>query len=207
MEILKKPFGIYETNCYIIKDTINNATKEWIIDPGMGAHEWVMQECKNVQAILLTHGHFDHIFDVAKIKQSLPDLPIYCPKQDSFMLESDCFNTGITPCAPDILIDNNKTHQTLCIGGLDFTFYHLPGHTPGCSIIMLNDIIFSGDFVFRRSIGRFDFPYSNAKDMKESLQRFREIKTSEDMTIYPGHGESTTLFSEQENVKLWIQRI
>ncbi|MCE3038199.1 MBL fold metallo-hydrolase [Helicobacter anatolicus] len=203
MEILKQSFGIYETNCYIIKKD----GKEWGIDPGVGALEWIEKECKNLQGILLTHGHFDHIFDVAKLKKKFPDVLVYCPMLDAFMLESDCFNTGITPCTPDVLIPCCKDEQEVEVHGLKFYFNHLPGHTPGCSIIMLEDCIFSGDFVFRRSIGRYDFPYSSATDMKESLQRFREIESQKDKIIYPGHGENTLLFAEQENVKFWLQRM
>ncbi|CBG39815.1 MBL fold metallo-hydrolase [Helicobacter mustelae] len=207
MKILKHPFGDYGTNCYILCENIDGKDAQWIIDPGMGAFEWVMQECKNPQAILLTHGHFDHIFDVAKIKQALPEIPIYCPEKDCFMLEEDFFDVGITPCKADKPILNYKSSITINIQGLDFIFHHLPGHTPGCSIIEYKDHIFSGDFVFRRSIGRFDFPYSSPKDMKESLQRFRELPKSVNKIIHPGHGADTELFSEQENVASWIQRI
>ena len=203
MQIQSRPFGIYETNCYII----SHEGKQWAIDTGMGSHDWVLEHCPNLRAILLTHGHFDHIFDVARIKSSLPHVPIYCPKEDCFMLESDCFDTGITPCKADVEITNFKSSQKLNIAGLELTYHHLPGHTPGCSIIELEDCIFSGDFVFRRSIGRFDFPYSDKEDMRESLQRFRDLPRAKDKIIYAGHGESTWLFEEQENVKLWIQRM
>lgn len=203
MFIQSKPFGPYATNCYII----TNEAKQWVVDPGMGAFDWVMQECQNLQAILLTHGHFDHIFDVAKIKQALPNISIFCPKEDCFMLESDCFDTGIIPCKADIQIQNFKSHQKIDACGLEVIYHHFPGHTPGCSMIELEDCIFSGDFIFKRSIGRFDFPYSSPEDMKESLQRFRAIKFQKNKQLYTGHGESTWVFEEQKNVKVWIERI
>lgn len=203
MLIESKAFGTYETNCYII----HHDNKQWIIDPGMGAFDWILKKCPNPQAILLTHGHFDHIFDVAPLKKYFSQLQIFCPKEDAFMLENDCFETGITPTHADIEIVGNKSFKELNIFGLDVIYHHFPGHTPGCSIIELDECIFSGDFIFRRSIGRFDFPYSNTLDMKESLERFRALKRDKNKIIYPGHGESTSLFAEQENVRFWIQRI
>ncbi len=203
MEILKRPFGIYQTNCYILQ----NQEGEILIDPGAGASEWIAQICRNPIAILITHGHYDHIFDLAKLKSLYPALPIYCPKEDHFMLESDCFNTGLTPCRADFLIPCEKKEYTLKLPSQTFRFYHLPGHTPGCSIIETQGHIFSGDFVFKRSIGRYDFPYSSPKDMKESLLRFHHLDFGSDLLIHPGHGEDTTLRAEQSNVLLWIERI
>ncbi|PAF41891.1 MBL fold metallo-hydrolase [Helicobacter sp. 11S03491-1] len=203
MELLIKAFGAPQTNCYILKNTRG----ELIIDPGIGATQWVLENTKNPLAILVTHGHYDHIWSLADLKSSLSNIPIYCPKEDAFMLESDCFQTGLNPCIPNHLIECKKSSKTFSIHDFEITYWHFPGHTPGCSMIEIDSAIFSGDFIFHRSIGRYDFPYSNPKDMKDSLMRFQQIPINVDKIIYPGHGEKTSLLQEQRNVGFWIQKI
>ncbi|PAF44233.1 MBL fold metallo-hydrolase [Helicobacter sp. 11S02596-1] len=203
MELLLKAFGPPQTNCYLLK----TPTGDYIIDPGIGASQWVLEHSKQPLAILITHGHYDHIWSVAALKSALPNVPVYSPKEDAFMLHSDCFGTGLEPCNADFLIAGQKGKTTLKIGDLDVSYWHFPGHTPGCSMIEINDMIFSGDFIFYRSIGRYDFPYSNPADMKESLLRFQKLPSATNKTIYPGHGEKTFLFDEQANASLWAQRI
>ena len=225
---LCRAFGEYETNCYIVQ----TPQGEFIIDPGMGSAQWVLESSPNPLAILLTHGHFDHIFDVAKIKQARPEIPLYCPRDDGFMLESDCFGTGLMPyqfSANDVLVSCDKGRSEFVLGGVEVSYLHFPGHTPGCSVVCLSQrdsardgigriqkfSMYSGDFVFKRSIGRYDFPYSSAADMRESLQRFGTLGAQElgglgdegDIEIFPGHGESTYLSYEQSNVALWLPRI
>lgn len=199
--VLKKPFGNYGTNCYILK----LEKGEVIIDPGMGASSWVLDEVKNPLAIMLTHGHYDHIWDVHILQKELKDTPIYCPLEDEFMLSSDCFSLGLTPCKADFYIEGNKSEYKVEVGGATFSFFHFPGHTPGCSIIKVNNHIFSGDFIFKRNIGRFDFPYSNQDDMIDSLKRF--IDYNFNALIHPGHGEDTDALSESANVNTWVKRL
>ncbi len=199
---LVQPFGVYETNCYIVQ----TPQGELIIDPGMGSARWILESTQNPLAILITHGHFDHIFDVAILKENLKDVPIYCPKDDSFMCESDCFDTGLTPFVPDVLVACNRSREDFVLQGIAFSYLHFPGHTPGCSIVLIGDRIYSGDFIFKRSIGRYDFPYSSQQDMKDSLLRFQNLEV-ENLEIFPGHGASTYLAYEQNNVGLWISRL
>ena len=189
--------GAYQTNCYIV--TIDN--KDFIIDPGMGATQWVLDNVTNPVAILNTHGHFDHVWSNAEVKKTL-NIPIYCPKDDVFMLETDPLNQGTPPSHPDYIIVGD---EELNIEGVKIKFRHFPGHTPGCSIIEIEDVWFSGDFLFEQSIGRWDFPSSSAEKMADSLQRALTIK--EDYTIYPGHGMSTTLKAEQRVIPFWIDQV
>jgi glyoxylase-like metal-dependent hydrolase (beta-lactamase superfamily II) len=101
---------------------------------------------------------------------------------------------------PDVEVDDS---QELNISGVDVKFMHFPGHTPGCSIIELGGVIFSGDFVFEHSIGRCDLPHSDPEKMRDSLLRF--IQIDENRELYPGHGNKTTIFKERPNLKMWIQ--
>ena len=197
MQIIIQPMGAYQTNCYIA--TIDGT--DFIIDPGMGATQWVLDNVTNPVAILNTHGHFDHVWSNAEVKEKLK-LPIYCPKGDVFMLTDDPLNQGTPPSDPEVI---SVGDEELEIEGVMIKFRHFPGPTPGCSIIEIEDVWFSGDFLFEQSIGRWDFPSSSGEQMADSLQRALTIK--EDYTIYPGHGMSTTLKAEQRVIPFWIDQV
>jgi glyoxylase-like metal-dependent hydrolase (beta-lactamase superfamily II) len=197
MEIKIQPMGSYQTNCYII--TIDN--KELIVDPGIGATEWVLNNTKNPIAILNTHGHFDHVWSNASIKEKLK-IPIYVPKGDAFMLTDDPFSQGTPKSLPDVLVDGD---EELDINGVKIKYRHFAGHTPGNSILEIEDIWLSGDFLFQQSIGRWDFPYSSGEEMVKSLEK--AMKIEKDFTVYPGHGMSTTLKQEQRGMPMWINYV
>ena len=197
MQILSRPMGPYQTNCYLA--TVDGKTL--IIDPGVGATDWVMKQAKNPVAILNTHGHFDHVWSNAELKERLK-IPIICPEKDAFMLASDPLGQGMRPSTPDRTVSGD---ETLTIEGISVRFRHYPGHTPGCSVIEIGDTWFSGDFLFRDSIGRWDFPYSSAEEMARSLQKALEIQG--DFRILPGHGPETTLSREKRNIPFWIEEV
>jgi len=197
MQIKIQPMGAYQTNCYIA--TVDG--KDFIIDPGMGATQWVLDNVTNPVAILNTHGQFDQVWSNAEVQEKLR-LPIYCPKGDVFMLTDDPLNQGTPPSEPDFIIVGD---EELNIEGVKIKFRHFPGHTPGCSIIEIKDVWFSGDFLFEQSIGRWDFPSSSGEDMVKSLEKALTIEG--DYTIYPGHGMSTTLKAEQRVIPFWIEQV
>ncbi|EAJ9403869.1 MBL fold metallo-hydrolase [Campylobacter jejuni] len=196
MQIIKQACGVYETNCYILF----TPKGEFIIDPGTDALLFIKQHVKNPLAILNTHGHYDHIWDNSKVKKEY-NIPIYIHKNDAFMLHDD-FNQGYDSSDADFLVDNE---DILNICGVDFKFHFLPGHTPGCTMIEIvgKNIMFSGDFLFYRSIGRWDFPYSDANLMKQSLEKVMTYK--EDFKLLPGHGQETTLKEEQVHLPSWLR--
>lgn len=197
MNIIFKPMGQYQTNCYIVKTDSGDI----IIDPGVGATEWVMQNVVMPIAILNTHGHYDHVWSNAELKEKL-NIPIYCPKDDEFMLRLNQFDVDLPPSSADFLVEPNYEFD---LNNTRIIFHYFPGHTPGCSMIEIGDVYFSGDFIFKDSIGRTDFPYSNPKAMALSLQRFAKVKDNK--IIYPGHGESTTVAHEQKNIPHWLNLI
>jgi len=197
INIKSRAMGDYQTNCYIV--TVDN--KDLIIDAGIGATQWVLDNVQNPIAILNTHGHFDHVWSNKELKEKL-NIPIYVNKLDAFMLENDPFSKGTPSSKADILIDGDTT---LDINGISVKYRHFAGHTPGNSIIEIGDVWFCGDFLFERSIGRWDFPYSNAQDMVNSLLKAQKIK--EDFTLYTGHGSPTTLRDEQRYMDFWIREV
>ncbi|MBE0513810.1 MBL fold metallo-hydrolase [Sulfurimonas sp.] len=197
MKIKVKAMGEYQTNCYIV--TVEEM--DFIIDPGIGATEWVMQNVTNPVAILNTHGHFDHVWSNAELQERLK-VPLYTPKEDVMLLLGSSWSPDLPPSKPDVEVEPN---QEFDFNGVKVKFRHFPGHTPGCSTIEINDAMFSGDFIFERSIGRTDFPYSSPQQMRESLEEFKKI--SYDKTIYPGHGNTTTIKQEQQYSDYWIANL
>lgn len=196
MEIQKIICGAYRENCYIAK-TKNGYV---VIDPGDGAYNMIKSLGLNVLAVLNTHGHSDHIWD----NYYFSDVPLYIHEQDAFMLNKDVFKEGLKKSTPTQLTQDK---QSIEIDGYKFVFHHFPGHTPGCCMIEVDgeNVAFSGDFLFYGSIGRYDFPYSNAKDMKESLLKVSTWQN--DLTLLPGHGDQTTLKQEQQNLGFWLKRM
>ncbi|MDE5591947.1 MAG: MBL fold metallo-hydrolase [Helicobacter sp.] len=223
-EVLRMAFGEYQTNCYLVIDKQNG--ESLIVDPGINAEGWVLDHVRKPLAILNTHGHFDHTWSNAALKNHFADASLLCPFEDVFMLHEDDFGTGVPPSFPDILVGakegecvvrrvsdvtNLGRSNKYNFGGFCLEFICYPGHTPGCSVIVLEHrdyaekIMFSGDFIFHRSIGRTDFPYGSSSAMKKSLESFLNFK--EDMLMLPGHGESTRVLAEKENIPYWIQRL
>ena len=194
MQIKVQPMGEYQTNCYIA--TIDG--KDFIIDPGVDATEWVIDNVTNPVAILNTHGHFDHVWSNAELQEKLK-VKLYTPKGDVMLLSTSSWMPDLPPSIPDVEVEPN---QELDFDGVKVNFRHFPGHCPGNSTIEIGDAMFSGDFIFERSIGRTDFPYSSPDDMRASLERFKKLDY--DKTMYPGHGGTTTIKQEQEYSDYWI---
>jgi glyoxylase-like metal-dependent hydrolase (beta-lactamase superfamily II) len=197
MEIKYQPMGATQTNCYIV--TIDN--KDLIIDPGMMATQWVKRNITNPVAILNTHGHFDHIWSNAELQEEL-NIPLYIQKDDAFMLQKCPLGQNVPTSTADYLVEGD---EKLNIQGIEIQYRKFPGHTPGNSIIEINDVWFSGDFLFQQSIGRWDFPFSSGEEMVNSLEK--AMKIANNFTIYPGHGMSTTLKQEQKIMSYWIQNV
>ena len=195
MQILKKAFGEYVTNCYILK----GEQGDLVIDPGQGSFDWVMQNTGKIAAVLNTHGHFDHVYDDAKLQRA--GAKIYIHEDDAFMLRADPFETMPEPIEADVLVKGQE--QSFEIAGFNVKFSLFAGHTPGSCMIEVDGVIFSGDVIFKGSIGRWDFPFSSGEQMRESLHKILQIKG--DFTLYPGHGPNTSLAAERQNLKYFLQ--
>ncbi len=181
--------GSYATNCYIVRAT--DSSQCVVIDPGYSPEQILKFLQKNnlsLQAILLTHGHFDHVGAVRSLAADT-DCAVYLHKQElslpAMMTDGALYYTH-----------TYKEGDTLSLAGLTFRVLHTPGHTPGSVCLQAENALFSGDTLFAGSCGRVDFPGSSPKDMRQSLSRLSELQ--EDLTVYPGHAESTTLRWEQQ---------
>lgn len=200
--IQQRVLGMVSTNVYVC---MHAETKEaFIVDPADDADEIIRlvsamgaKPC----AILLTHGHFDHIGAADALRKRY-EIPVYAEEHEKELLSSPALNLSggwadsLTLTADHLL----KNGDMLNIAGFTIRVLHTPGHTPGgcCYELVGEDILFSGDTLFYMSVGRTDFPGSSGAAMRMSLHRLLE-ELSEDTQVLPGHGESTTIGYEKRN--------
>lgn len=190
--------GALFTNSYIIA----NGNECVIVDPGLSykkAYEEIKEKYE-VKAILLTHGHFDHVDGI----QYYMDLPIYIhPLDEEFLYDSNLsLYTMLRRVAPfskgdlDIrLVNDNDTFNLI---GYEFKVIHTPGHTKGSVCYYFDNHLLCGDTLFNGSCGRVDFPTGNQQHMQESLKRIMN-NFSDDFICYPGHNDVTTIGYERKN--------
>ena len=179
--------GMYQTNTYIIHE--ENSKGCCVIDPGYEA-DAILQKCEalglNVEAILLTHGHFDHVGAVRDLAADTGCRVFACAGDEQL---PPMFTGGKL-----YVTDRYEEGTILNIAGLYIRVLHTPGHTPGSVCLLVDDVIFSGDTLFAGSCGRTDIGGSWT-EIQSSLKRLSLLEG--DFTVYPGHGESTTLAAER----------
>ena len=179
--------GMYQTNTYIIHEADSKGC--CIIDPGYEA-DAILQECEalglQVEAILLTHGHFDHVGAVRDLAADTGCRVFLCEEDDAM---PPMFTGGKL-----YFTDTYGEGTILNIAGLYIRVLHTPGHTPGSVCLQCDGAMFSGDTLFAGSCGRTDIGGSWA-EIQKSLQRLASLEG--DFTVYPGHGQSTTLAAER----------
>ena len=186
MKIKTFVLGVMQTNCYIVSNDENHCM---IIDPGAQGKKVAKYLEENelvLDAILLTHGHFDHIGAVDYLYDKY-HCPIYIHHEDIEMLTNSRLNLSYLEKPFSLSAPVTPASEHMEISGFKICWFHLPGHCPGASMIYLEDenVIFSGDVLFNGSIGRFDFT---------SIEKIKTFNF--DATLYPGHGPSSTLKSE-----------
>lgn len=194
--------GMVQTNCYIIS---NPVTREAIvIDPGdrAGKIEQYLKDNDLVcKAILLTHGHFDHIMAAAELAE-LFHAGIYALEEEAELLKNPKLNESFhihRECSlvPDVLL---RDREVIELAGYRITVLHTPGHTGGgaCYYFTDQNILLSGDTLFYEDIGRSDLPTGNHRKLVESIVN-QLMVLPDDVKVYPGHGEPTTIGHEREN--------
>lgn len=201
MKVLIRPAGIYGANCYTVFS--EDTKKGIIIDPGGDVDEIIDDLNKNnisIQYIVLTHGHGDHIGGVKELKDKL-NAPVVIHKEDSDMLQDTNLNLtnimsmGTIEMIPDKTVEDG---DILEFGDLKGYIIHTPGHTKGGICILVENSLFSGDTIFKGSIGRSDFYGGDYGTLIRSIKD-KILTLSKDTIIYPGHGQSSTVEAESRS--------
>ncbi len=202
MQILTLPVGALATNCYIV--SVSDGAPAIVVDPGDDAHailRVLADHSLTLEAVLLTHGHFDHFAALDTLIDATA-CDFYISKADSLMIRDGGKNFSISFLGQDISTSALPKRTVadgdiLKLSGFDIEVMATPGHSLGSVCYRINNVLFSGDTLFQGSCGRVDGYSSSPRSMLQSLARIRKI--DENLTIYPGHGESTTLDEEKEN--------
>lgn len=202
MKIDRFVIGPVGTNCYIVR---NDDTDEcFVTDPAACPLDLVghiRREGLNVKAVLLTHGHFDHIMGLDDFLKEFP-VPVYAFSEEKPLLESAELNSSLgmfgrpyTFSGAEYVSDG----QILHIAGFEIRVIHTPGHTAGgcCYYIPAENVLISGDTLFRASVGRTDLPTGSMGDLVRSV-REKLFVLPEETKVYPGHMEETTIGYEKK---------
>ncbi len=191
--------GPLMVNCYIVHDSGECI----IVDPGGDfekIREYIDNSGINPVGIFNTHGHFDHIGAVNKLKEYY-GINFYLHESDVFIVEESASHSAffgikeIEVPKVDKYVEDNECHN---FGNVSFKVLHTPGHSPGgvCYYFESEKSVFTGDSLFELSIGRTDFPYGNMEKLVESIKN-KIFTLGDDAQVYPGHGEKTTVLKEK----------
>ena len=208
MNIITIPNGTLQANCYIV-ETEHAAV---VIDPGYMERQlssYVAENPDKIKYIMLTHRHFDHLAAANALKR-MTGAKIVINELDEGGLYSDLLSLGsmaggfynkADPDAhADIYVDEG---DTVTAADMVFKVLYTPGHSEGGICFLIDNILFSGDTLFKGSIGRTDFPSSNMAEMRESLDRLCTLP--DETIVYPGHGEATTIGYEK-STNMFLKR-
>lgn len=188
--------GMMPTNCFLLTDSDTGHCA--VIDPGFWDSRLEMAlEGKHIAAILLTHGHFDHILGAAAV-QKKTGAPVWMLRQEEAFLTDPQLNLSgmmglsIAPFSAARLLEDG---EEIAVGAGRLQVLHTPGHTAGSCCYLGEEVLFTGDTLMAGSAGRTDFPTGNWGELSRSLHRLAEIPG--DRKVYSGHGPSTTLQKER----------
>lgn len=192
MKIKRLELGFFRVNCYIL--TINKKTI--IIDPGADfkiIDRYLVEENIAPQFILNTHGHYDHMGAVLELKSKYK-IPFFIHKLEESIIKNPDKNLSLFFGENGLSFDTYNLIEeghSKNFEGLNIEIINTPGHTPGSIIIKYDNLLLTGDLLFRGGVGRTDLPGGNIKKIKQSLRMLK--KMDKKLIVYPGHGESSCL--------------
>ena len=189
--------GPVGTNCYVVRAS-READEAVVVDPGGNAPELRLELARSgagCAAILITHGHWDHLGAVADLAEGT-GAPVYMAEDERALLENvpDLVPAGVVarPYTADVLL---RGDETLELAGITFETLRVPGHSPGHLAYHADGCLFSGDVLFAGSVGRTDLPGADWETLVDSLRMLTE-RFPPETRVYSGHGPPTTLGAE-----------
>ena len=188
-------------NTYIVAD--ESTGKGFIVDPGgyVGLiRDFIDENHIDIQYIILTHGHADHIGGVAGFKNDFPAASVVACVHEKEMLSDPDFNMSRMMCPSPVTVEADKyvdDGDELKVGSMELKFFHTPGHSPGGMCILVDNVLFSGDTLFRMSIGRTDFRGASFAEIKKSIHE-KIFVLPDDTQVLPGHMGATTVGDEKQ---------
>ncbi len=196
LKINKLELGFFSVNCYILETQRFSC----LIDPGADfdiIDDFILKNNIRIDFILNTHGHYDHIGAVNSVADKF-NIPFYIHKNDEQLIKDPSLNLSAVFGNTNYKVKKyDLIEEEKNLLGFNIETFNLPGHTPGCILIKYEDVIFSGDVLFKGSIGRTDLALGSPPEMSKSLKRFKDFNPS--CRIYPGHGPETKLDFEIKN--------
>ena len=221
MDVFMEEFvlGGWQANCYVLGD--RDTGRAVVIDPGqdgVGPVTAALEQHRvRCEAILLTHGHLDHLWSVPELVRTL-DVPVFLHPGDRWLWDNPAQAFGALPVEAlqeqfglrwepgEVELEDLADGQRLALGGCSFAVHHTPGHTPGSCVFLLRtvegpvpvdaDLLLSGDLVFAGSVGRTDFPRGSHAELLDSIERV-VLPLRDDTVIASGHGPHTTVGTER----------
>lgn len=193
MLIKRIPAGIYAANCYLIAD--EDTREAIVLDPGGDEDDIIKAILENqleIKAVLLTHGHIDHVGAVKSICENYK-VKAYISEKDVQLMEKGSYVFGNIKDVEKVYIKDN---EVIKFGSIEVKSIETPGHTPGGLSFLIGENLFTGDTLFSGSIGRTDFEGGDYDTIIKSIIE-KLIPLGDNVVVYPGHGPATSIYQEK----------